>query len=171
METTIATPAIGNLGLYAGKLVTLIRESKADVITDETLTACIGFDTKPGGRGYGYLNTAIDRLLKEDGVRWRRVRSANCIKRSDFSEKHAEADSTRRHVHRSAKKAVMVLRTVDVSALTDEAKRQQLVREAQLGTLAIASSPGMVKKLDARTVNTEINPAKLLEVMVQNGKT
>ena len=163
METT---PAIGRMTLYSARLVEYIKASTAEVLTDEELTKACGKDTRVGCDGYPYLATALNHL-RNNGIVWGRIPRANCIKRLTTTEKHEKADGTRRHVHKQSKRALQIVQTIDVSTLTDAERKVQLVNEAQLGVLCHMSNGSMRRKLEARNVATEIDPAKLLEAMVK----
>jgi len=169
METNGMTPAIGRLGLYSGKLVEILSATTKQVVTDEELSKVIDMDTRPGQRGYSYLQSACKHTLDACGRHWQRIPKGNCLKLTSTDERHSAAEAKRKSTHRTARKALKILHSIPLANLaTDEQRKRQLVNEVQLGLITQSSSTGMRAKLENRElVATTIDPSKLLEALVK----
>lgn len=160
---------IPGVSITSSRLIDRLKTgTPGDVITDEDLTSVCGKDTRPNGKGYSSLQTAIRYCEREHNVVWRRIKGADCIKCLEWSERLEQDNKYRRHIHRTAKRSVRVVNSIDTSELKPSDQREVNIRTAQMMTLASMSSADMRKKLEARDIQEPLDMPKLLEAM-RNG--
>ncbi|NIA15166.1 MAG: hypothetical protein GWP08_13925 [Nitrospiraceae bacterium] len=141
-----------------------------NVLTDEQLRDIARRDTAPGGKGYASLQSAIRHCERNHGVVWKRRPGAACIECLSDPQKLDLADRHRRHVHKTANRAVRQLATVDTNGLPEADRSKFNVHFAQLSTLAAFSSTGTRKKLEVRKASREADMSKMLEAFRENGR-
>ena len=125
----------------------------------------ISKDTRSGGDGYGYLQTAI-KNCRNRGIIWERVKGAWLIRCLDGGETIAASEKRIKHISRTAKTAGKLLKAVDSSTLNNEEKIAYNTKLAQVQAFALFSSKSTVKKLEARNVKT-IDTTRMLESCFQ----
>lgn len=157
-----------NLSKASSMLIQLLRDTtKAgkDTLTDEEMTAHCGRDTSVGGAGNANLGTAISTVLREDGIHWARIRNANAIKRCTPDETMTHMAAARKHIGRTAKKAVRQSATVKPDDLPPEKRPTFNAMMVQLGLILLAGGSKALKKLEARKADPATDPAKQLEAL------
>ncbi len=163
-----ATHAVGpaTLHLATVKLIEKMRDGQpGDTFTDEELTEASNYDTRVGGKGYGYLQSAIRRCENQHGITWKRVLGGNCIRCLDNEGLMSLADSKRKHLRRVSKRTCRQLATADVTQMGRDEKTEYLASVAQFGTLAQFAGAATTKKLVARKVTEALDPARMLEAL------
>jgi hypothetical protein len=141
------------------KIIQVLREHAGvgNVVTDEELQAATGESTAPGGNGYGHLQSAVNYLLREDGVVWARVREAGAIKHLDAEENIEARRKAPGKIARIAKKERRKLACTPLDAVEPKDRPGVLALSAQLGTLAQFSASKVTKTLEARNVDKPID--------------
>lgn len=134
-----------------------------DIITDEELTKLIGKPTRPGGKGYGNLMSAIGRCIREYRILWQRIREGGCIECVSNSGKVLVAKAKRKQMYRKAKQSLVVTASIDLDGLSDDEKRRCLVESATAGTVIMMTKNATFKKLEARNVNNSLDLPRLLD--------
>jgi len=166
-------PTPGNIGLYAAKLLEFLEhrtEAGETILTDDQLTKACGFPTGVGGKGYGYLRTAIKRIRKS-GVIWERINGANAIERiTDDSRKVGLATNRQKRVGREAKRTLAILGCVDLQKLPDAEHAGFHAKIYINSAIASMTTKASEKKLLVRDTKTMGDPSRLLEnIIASNG--
>lgn len=162
------------MALATTQLIEHMKSGKvSDQLTDEELTRCCARDCRPGGNGYGYLQTAIRRCRDDYGVVWYRVTGAGYIECVTPETIRAKSRARRGTMRRACRRTLRELGTVDLAALPDTERSEHLLELAQTGTIARMTEPTTTKKLAARNVQKPIETGKLLEAILasQDDKT
>ena len=157
--------AFHGTGPVAAKLIDLLGGggfAPGDIITDDVMTAHCGRDTRVAGGGYASLQTAIRRVLKEKGVRWKRVSGAGCIKCLDGKEKLREVRGRNDHIRRTARQTGYVAGSITNGDLDKEEMKELLAHVAVVGTILLLARNDMIKKLGARDVSDPISQKQLM---------
>jgi hypothetical protein len=154
------------LGATSSKLIELLAAGKVgDVLTDEALTEACGADTRPNGKGYGALGTAIRYVVRNHQLVWRRVKRADALKCYNASEILTIGEANRQHIGKTARRTVNVMACAKLDELSDADKTRAVAMLAQHGALAAMAGGDVTKKLAARKTG-EIDMKKLLTAMV-----
>lgn len=151
--------------LPTSKLIGALKDGPIGATrTDEDLSRISERDTRVGGTGYGYLQSAIRHVLRHHQLVWKRIPGAGAIKCLGSSETVTYARSRTKGIARSARRTVQQLRAVEAD-VQDDKKSEYLVTMAQAGTLAQLASDSGRKKLEARDIDRPLDLSKLLENM------
>lgn len=168
MENTEETKrfrSVPGMHVCTSQLIDRIKDGKAgDVLTDEELSRLCGRNTCVGGDGYGYLNSAINHVLKQYGIVWKRERGANAIKCLEPEEIISTSEQDRKHIHRVGKRTVRRLGTVDIEQLPESVRRAHTLHFAQMATVVGLSARNTQKKLEARQTVEPMNINKMIEL-------
>lgn len=174
MENTEETKrfrSVPGMHVCTSQLIDRIKDGKAgDVLTDEELSRLCGRNTCVGGDGYGYLNSAINHVLKQYGIVWKRERGANAIKCLEPEEIISTSEQDRKHIHRVGRRTVRRLGTVDIEQLPPTARKAHSLQFAQMATIAAFSSKNTQKKLEVREKVEPLNMAKMIEMWPSGNK-
>jgi hypothetical protein len=136
------------------------------VLTDEALTQACGADTRPGGKGYGALGTAIRYVVRNNQLVWRRVKGADALKCYNANEILTIGESNRQHIAKTARRTVHVMSCAKLEELFHDDRTRAAAMLAQHGALVAMAGGDVTKKLIARKVDGEIDMKKLLTAMV-----
>ena len=123
------------------RIVSLLREDRQNPgsrITDEELIALTGLpvDTLGNKRTYyQVVQKAVERIIREDFVLWKRVFRAGCIQCVSDSDVNLVAESNMRGMQRRSTKVGRILNCVDVEKLDEEQKYAYYGRRAQVGAI------------------------------------
>lgn len=165
-EDVKKTNAIAGLMLFTSQLVAAMKTGKStDVLTDEQLTEISGKNCRPGGDGYGYLQSAIRICERDYGVVWQRVRGADCIKCQTAEGVVEMSKAGIKSTYKRMRRSVRQLGTVSVGELSDDSRQAYYTQLCHAGTLANCASSSFRKKLAQRNISVPIEPLKLLEAM------
>jgi hypothetical protein len=166
MNDTKAAVGPATLHLSTVKLIEKMRDgTPGDKLTDEQLTEACGHDTRVGGRGYGYLQSAIKRCENHHGITWKRILGGDCIECLDNSGLMGLAESKRKHLRRVSKRTCRQLATADATQMGKDEKTEYLASVAQFGTLVQFAGTATTKKLVARNITEALDPARMLEAL------
>ena len=153
----------------SAKLIEILRDSKADQLTDEALTAACGKDTRSGGKGYASLGVAIRYVAKHHGIVWERIPKAWAIRKLDSSQIVESTGRGMRRMGRIGKREVIKLGAVEVQALPIAERSRYNAHAAQLSTLVVLASRDATKKLETRNESSGLDLKRLLDAM-KNGE-
>lgn len=160
-------PAHGQCSIFTNKLIAYLREQDGTV-TDEQLGAVIDMKCDVQGKGYNYVLSACKQLEKE-GMVWCRIRGAKALKRlHDNGELRELVQSSRKHVSRTMKRAIVRADAIDISVMAPDERSRHVAEAAQLGALAWLSSDGARKQLSARHAAAEVDPKRLLAALIES---
>ena len=157
--------AFHGTGPVAAKLIDLLSSEQygpGDTITDEKMSAHCGKDTRVTGSGYSSLQTAIRRVLRDKGLRWKRVSGAGCIKCLEGKEKMTEIRNRNKHIRRTAREVACVAGTITSNDIDKDSLKELLAFRASMGTIYLLSKNDTVKKLAARDIEEVMDPKRLL---------
>lgn len=161
---TKVVPRYGNRGVVACQLIEAMKGMQiGDIMTAPQLHEKCGHGVRPGQDGYPGLLSARNYLLNEEGmvVKWQT--GQDCMKRLNGEESLREADAQRKHIHRSAKRSMRTVASVnpnDVNGQVDELR----AKLAMMGTIAMFSTASSVKRLKNERVSQAIDKTRLLDV-------
>lgn len=151
--------------LPTSKLIGTLKDGPIGATrTDEELSRIAERDTRVGGNGYGYLQSAIRHVLRHHQLVWKRIPGAAAIKCLGGTETIDYARSRTKGVARSTRRTVQQLRAVEADVAEDK-KSDYLLSLAHAGTLAQLASDNGRKKLEARGIDSPLNLGKMLENM------
>jgi hypothetical protein len=134
-----------------------------DVLTDEELTEVCGKDCAVEGDGRRYVLSAVKHVERVKGIVWRRMRGVGTVKCLEMNERIEVALCYRRHISKSSKRAARVISTISIDSIEDGKRPGLLALMAQLGALAMFSSPDTQKKMEARGIVSPPDSKRLLE--------
>jgi|GEM_PF-1125341 len=166
METTNVqvTPIQHGMLAATARLIEKLKDGKVGtVFTDEDLSVCCGRDTSVDGNGYGLLNSAMRNVLKNNNLVWERVRGAGCVKCLGPSEIAISTASSRKHIYKSAKRALRKAAVVNREELPADERSRFGAHTAQIGAIALFSNENTTKKLVARNIEKPPDPKALME--------
>jgi len=144
-QSVIAVPSYHpNTVLLIGKL----NSGKyGDVFTDKELTEFVDSDTSAGGKGYGYLMSAIRYCERYHNIVWRRIRGEGkilCLDPIEILElSHGDITKIRKQARRGSKR----LFGINQEEIEVHERPQFNAAAAQLGFIASFSSGKTTKKL------------------------
>jgi hypothetical protein len=148
--------------LPTSKLIGTLRDGPIGATrTDEELSRIAERDTRVGGNGYGYLQSAIRHVLRHHQLVWKRIPGAGAIRCLGGSETITYARSRTKGIARSARRTVQQLRAVERD-VAPETQSEYLVTMAVAGTLQQLASDSGRKKLEARGIDSPLDLGKLL---------
>ena len=154
------------VGPVAAQLIDKLKGGEpGDTLTDIELKEVCGHDTRPKGKGYSSLGTAIRFCIREHGILWSRIRGANAIKCLDPERKIEFVAATNKHVARVTRRGVNILGSIEVKELPEEKRPDYFAALAQTGTLAEISRANTRKKLEAHGITKPFDMQKMLEAM------
>ena len=136
-----------------------------DVLTDEELTEVCDRDTRPKGKCYSNLGSAINYCEREHQIVWQRLRDANAIKCLNASETRSSAHTKRRHIYKTGKRGMQQMACVIVADLPEEDRTAFRGELAQMATLTMFAANKTTKKIVARSITEKVNIDRLLELM------
>jgi hypothetical protein len=154
---------IGKYSLYTAKLIELLTGTDKQLISDAELEACCGFDTRPGERGYGFLQSALRHVMRESRRHWCRARGEGCIKLLGPGETRDNVQQDQRHLRKTARRSLVKLNTVKTEQLSDDKKREYYAQAAQMGTIALVADTKTRKALEDMTAPKPLDFKGLLE--------
>ena len=146
------------------KLISALEHGNpGDIYTDEQLTELIGVRTGVGGKGYGYLMSAM-RYCERSGVTWQRVPGTGTIVCQTPMEivKRTTGDIGR--VRRTAKRAAGRLGNTDTAGMADFDRKRAYALAAQLGAIAMLSKGTSTKAIEARVADTMLQIGETLKI-------
>jgi hypothetical protein len=153
-------------GVHTSKAIELLKTGKpGDTLTDEQVSAHVGKNCGVGKAGYGNLVTAMNRVLKDHGVLWVRVRGARALKCCKWDEKHESAGGDMKRAYRAAKKGARKVAAILLDDVPAEKRSEILALGAQLGTIAQFSRGSSTKALEARHVTKPLDMTETLKLM------
>lgn len=117
------------------------------VITYEEMSKAIGRDVRQ--HALSSLVTARRSLEKDKRIVFGVERNVG-LKRLNDVEIVSTAESSRRHMQRTAKRSLTKLATVNFENLDADAKRQHVTYSAQLGALAMFAAKASTKKIEGK---------------------
>jgi hypothetical protein len=156
-------PHIPNIAPQTAVLVEHLRERPDEFATDDELSALCGGDTRPSGKCYTYLHSAIRILRRRYGQVWSRLPGEQRIKRLTATETNAHAESRTRHVRRTANCTVQMLECHDAAAIPEAERAEYLARLAQNKLLVLLGERKATKQLTGVAQPPDLR--KLLEAM------
>lgn len=148
--------------------VQLIERLKAgkpgDTLTDEQLEDACGHDTRPSGKGYTYLMSAIRHCRRNFGVNWQRIPRGDSIRCLVPGETVESVERIQRGQYKRSGVALQMLRNVN-GEVDDETKVKVNLAIAQFGFMRACASSDMTKRMAARTLpdNPKPDMRKMLE--------
>lgn len=148
-------------------LIQLLKDGKpGDTKTDSQLESCCGKDTRPGGDGYAYLQSACRRVRKDYGLVWKRVPGSGVLKCLNATECVREVDGHRKSLHRKTGRMLEVAAIADSGALPDQDRAELRSLTAQVAVLREFSSKSATKAVSANGIQSSVvNMPKLLEAL------
>ena len=142
------------------RLIDLLKGGvPGDEKTDAQLTETINMDTAVGGKGYGYLASAIRHCEKGCGVVWRRICKENkirCLNPREILElTHCDIGGIRRRARRGSQR-IYGIKQDEIPAVE---RPQYNAVAAQLGFIASISTNSATKKLEGKTEQPKLADA------------
>lgn len=167
-------PFIGLRHPASAAAIELFKQGKpGDVLTPEEISEAIGeLFIRPSAtpRAYSHLQSAIEYVERNHLIVWEWERDSVVYRCLGDAEKTGTLPRYMLGIRRKAKRLITRSKTVDVSRLTDDQRRDHSLMQALGGMLATAAGGSFRKQLAARTNGglSEPSTAKLLDLM--NGK-
>ena len=162
-EVTNRYPHINGMSPVTAKLVELLRNPETPgTLTDEMLYDACGRICGVGGEGYPNLMTAIRHVARNNHINWRREFGAGAIIRLDAKQSVDAADGDRRHIKRTATKAVVTLANAKIETLPQPEQVTARAMLAQMGALTQFAASNTTKQLEARQAKETPNMRALL---------
>jgi len=166
--TTMEVAPVPGMNRATVKLIEKMKQGKpGDKLMAQELQDITEHDCRPRthGKGYSYLGSAIRYCLNNFGIVWAWQRDCDCIECLSDKGKLNAAESMQKHVYRTGKRELKVLKAADPKGLdTDEDRRAYAARVAIAGTIVQVTAAKTVKKLTADT--RDVDRRKLLEAMI-----
>lgn len=158
-------PVVPTMRLATSKLIEELKVGAVGAVrTDEDLSKICERNTRVGGNGYGYLQSAIRHVLRYYDLVWKRIPAANALRCLGPVETIDLARSSTRSIARKARRAANQLKAVK-NLVTEDNRTEYLLSVAHTGTLALLASESGRKKLEVRGVDKPLDLGRLLENM------
>lgn len=174
-EHTAVTPVAGavpGMSLATVKIIEHLKDGPIGrVVSMADLKKLTGKDCSVGGDGYGYLRTACENVTKNYRLFWARIRGEDVVKCLGAEETDVHVEGTRRHIHKTSRRAVRRLSTVNIGTISEEARPAHIAKLAALGTLTELSASKTQKKLIQKKIANAVDMRRLLEVWSDGEKT
>ncbi len=166
------TGAVPGMSLATVKIIEHLKDGPIGrVVSMAELRELTGKNCSVGGDGYGYLRTACENVTKNYNLFWTRIRGENVVKCLGAEETDVHVEGTLRHIHKTSRRAVRRLGTVNLGSLSEEARPAYVAKLAALGTLTELSASKTQKKLIQKNIAKAVNMQKLLDVWVEGKET
>jgi len=158
-----------NYSVESSLLIAKLNKGEiGDILTDEELTEIARIPCNVGGKGYGYLQTAIRYCERQPpGERrvWKRVKGNNMIKCLDSDEIINHATGGMRGIHRRGKRIARQVTAIDLPTLENGKKSEALALISQAATLASFAHGRTTKMLRDKNVKKKIDMKLLVDAM------
>lgn len=109
------------------------------------------------------FQTAARQLLTERGWLFGAVRTVG-YKRLDSAEKMDAADAKRKHISKTARKAMKVMASIEVEGLPDTDKRRHYALASGLGAIALATSNKSMRAIEEKATTAALPPKETLRL-------
>lgn len=171
-EVTTLTGAVPGMSLATVKIIDHLKDGPIGrVVSMADLKELTGKNCSVGGDGYGYLRTACENVTKNYGLFWTRIRGEDVVKCLGAEETDVYVEGTRRHIHKTSRRAVRRLGTVNLGSLSEEERPAYVAKLAALGTLTELSATKTQKKLIQKKIAKAVDMRRLLDVWADGKET
>ena len=144
---------VKQMGIDAQVLIERLRVVNiGETIPYVVLSEAIGRDVR--GHGYGSLNTARNRLCRDEGIVFGTVTGVG-LKRLDDSGKVKEAGEGINAIRRAADRHLLIARAAEYDSLSDDDKKKYNATMSHLGVLRAAATSAAQKRIVAKVENSK----------------
>lgn len=161
---------INEISIFSQDLISFLGEKEVgELVTYEQLSSVVGFDIREDRKGWGYLGTARNRLLKDEKMVFDTIRNEGIVRLSDDQIAKTTGKKYLKSVRGKCRKAYQRNTSVDYDNLTNESKIDHQCTMTILALMNHVTDRKSVKKIENKVTETtqEISQKDALKMLRQ----